>query len=109
MYVITEQKQADEWQARVRLETNGGWRCFQAAGDSRVGALMKLHHAMWRYEGNAYDVARRAVVSAACRSTLSPRALRATTRPRSRGRVATTKAPGLLRRVRRYDRPTAWA
>lgn len=67
MYVIAEQRQPNQWLACVRLETANGWRAFQAWGDSRVGALMALHHAMWRYRGAEYEAARRAVVSAAAR------------------------------------------
>jgi len=65
MYVTLEQKRPDQWLARVRLETDGSWRAFQATGESRVGALIALREAMWRYRGADYDEARSAVVSAA--------------------------------------------
>jgi hypothetical protein len=108
MYVTTEQKQADRWLARVRLETETGWRCFQAAGDSRVGALMELHHAMWRYQGQAYEAARRAVVTAASQSPLSARALRERPMARRR-RVPTAKVLRRRGHARRPHRQRAWA
>jgi hypothetical protein len=108
MYVTTEQRQADRWLARVRLETETGWRCFQAAADSRVGALMELHHAMWRYEGDAYEVARRAVVTAASRSPFSARARRERPRACARRRVPAAKVLRRGHACRSHHR-VAWA
>jgi hypothetical protein len=67
MQITIEQKRPDQWLARVRLETEGVWRCFQAVGDSRVGALIALRGSLWRYQGAAYDAARHAVVATATR------------------------------------------
>jgi hypothetical protein len=67
MQVTIEQQRPDQWLARVRVEMDGTWRYFQAVGDSRVGALIALRGAMWRYQGAAYEVARQAVVSNAVR------------------------------------------
>jgi hypothetical protein len=67
MQITIERKRPDQWLARVRVETDGTWRCFQAVGDSRVGALIALRGTMWRYQGPAYDLARQAVVSNAAR------------------------------------------
>jgi hypothetical protein len=68
MQVTIEQRRPDQWLARVRLQTDGAWRCFQAVGDSRVGALIALRGSMWRYQGAAYDAARRAVLASATRA-----------------------------------------
>jgi len=108
MYVITEQKQTNLWLARVRLETGTGWRCFQAAGDSRLGALMELHYAMWRYQGREYDAARRAVVTAAYRSPHSARSRRAPGGHGSRRRMAGAGAARRSARGRWYQRRAAW-
>jgi hypothetical protein len=68
MQVTIEQTRPDQWLARIRLETEGVWRCFQAEGDSRVGALIALRGSMWRYRGAAYEAARHAVVATATRA-----------------------------------------
>jgi hypothetical protein len=68
MQVTIEKKRPDQWLARVRVEMDGTWRYFQAVGDSRVGALIALRCAMWRYQGPAYDAARQAVVTNAARA-----------------------------------------
>lgn len=68
MQVTIEQQRPDQWLARVRLEADGEWRCFQAVGDTRVGALIALRGTMWRYQGAAYEAARRAVVASAVRA-----------------------------------------
>lgn len=109
MYVITEQKRADQWLARVRLETGTGWRCFAAAGDSRVGALMELHYAMWRYQGEAYDSARRAVVTAVVHSPHAARERRIKAWGRMRRRSAGAGQPAFHGCTRRFKRRTAWA
>src|SRR5262245_29619002 len=94
MCVTLEQKRPDRWIARVRLETDGAWRCFQATGESRVGALIALRAAMWRYRGADYDAARRAVVAAA----VSDDAMESWEREISREREAEapTRAPAGL-------------
>jgi hypothetical protein len=107
MHVITEEKQTDLWLARVRLETETGWRCFQAAGDSRLGALMELHYAMWRYQGAPFEAARRAVVTAASRSPHAARSRRGAAMRFCRRQLSGVAAR--QRHSHRRHRRAAWA